>query len=188
MKQAHVRRMQRCHETRQQNIAFRRDLKHAVAQLTARGKTAVQYKPSRSSPQQTVRAVSTTKNEQAPVRFAGQGQTLGRRKENEGVHPQSNSQNTTFEDDSRITGGSARVLNGELRGRLEEEKVAIWHKEKNRLGKRNIDQPERERLLHCLAEICTGMMRDNRGSAGEVARSPGGSLMSAPVDSGKIRR
>ena len=44
-----------------------------------------------------------------------------------------------------------------------------------------LEQPERERILYRLAEICTSMMRDNRGRVGDAARSLGGILVTPPV-------
>ena len=69
------------------------------------------------------------------------------------------------------------------------EKTALWHdKEKATLGKTDLEQPERERILYRLAEICTSMMRDNRGTVGDVARSLGGILKTPPIDPDYIRR
>ena len=91
-------------------------------------------------------------------------------------------------------GGSAQeVLNGGLRGgRLYglpgAEITGLWHKEKATLGKTDLEQPERERILYRLVEICTTMMRDNRGRVGDVARSLSGVLVTLPIDPDYIRR
>ena len=70
----------------------------------------------------------------------------------------------------------------------EQKQAALWHEGKSALGKTDLEQPERERILYRLAEICTSMMRDNRGRVGEVARSLGGILVTPPVDPDYIRR
>ena len=66
--------------------------------------------------------------------------------------------------------------------------TALWHKEKSAIRKTDLEQPERERILYRLAEICTSMMRDNGGRVGDVARSRGGILVTPPVDPDYIRR
>ena len=104
------------------------------------------------------------------------------------------SQKTTFQIEPREIGGSAQgLLSGGLRGGglyglPGAEKTALWHKEKVILGKTDLEQPERERILYRLAEIFTSMMRDNRGRVGDVARSLGGILVTPPVDPDYIRR
>ena len=52
----------------------------------------------------------------------------------------------------------------------------------------NVEQLERGRILYRLAEICTSMMRDNRGRVGDVARLLGVVLVTPPVDPDYIRR
>ena len=47
---------------------------------------------------------------------------------------------------------------------------------------------ERGRILCRLAEICTSMMRGNRGRVGDVARPLGVILVTLPVDPDYIRR
>ena len=70
----------------------------------------------------------------------------------------------------------------------EQKKTALWHKRKATLGKTDLEQPERERILCRLAEISISMMCDNRGRVGDVARSLGGILGTPPVDPDYIRR
>lgn len=50
------------------------------------------------------------------------------------------------------------------------EKVARWHGEKGKLGKQDLEQPERDSVLYRLAEICTSFMRDKGGLVGDLAR------------------
>ena len=104
------------------------------------------------------------------------------------------SQKITFQIKPREIGGPAQgLLSGELRGGglyglPGAEKTAIWHKEKTTLGKTDLEQPERGRILYRIAEICTSMMLDNRCRVGDVARSLGGILVTPPVDPDYIRR
>ena len=131
----------------------------------------------------------------APVRLKAQGQTAVQCRPSDSSQQQNNSsQNTTFQTEPREIGGSAQgLLSGGLRGGglyglPGVEKTALWNKEKATLGKTDLEQPERERVLYRLAEICTSMMRDNRDRVGDVARSLSGILVTPPIDPDYIRR
>ena len=70
----------------------------------------------------------------------------------------------------------------------EQKKQHSGIKEKTTLGKKNLEQPDREHILYRLAEISTSMMRDNRGRVGDEARFLGGILVTPPIDPDYIRR
>ena len=131
----------------------------------------------------------------APVRLEAQGQTAVQCRPSDSSQQQNNSsQKTTFQTEPREIGGSAQgLLSGGLRGGGSyglpgAEKTALWHKGKATLGKTDVEQPERERIIYRLAEISTSMMRDNRGRVGDVARSLGGILVTPPVVPDYIKR
>ena len=130
-----------------------------------------------------------------PARLEAQGQTAVQCRPSDSSQQQNNSsQKTTFQTEPREIGGSAQALlsgglrGGGLYGLPGAEKTALWHKGKSALGKTDLEQPERERILYRLAEICTSMMREKRGRVGDVARSLGGILVTPPVDPDYIRR
>ena len=147
-----------------------------------------------SQQQNSTRAVSNQIGH-APVRLDAQGQTAVQCRLSDSSQQQNNSsQKTTFQTEPREIGGSAQGLlsggfhGGGLYGLPGAEKTALWHKGKATLGKTDLEQPKRERILNRLAEISTSMMRDSRGKVGDVPRSLGGILMTPPVDPEYIRR
>ena len=98
-----------------------------------------------------------------------------------------------FQPNRARVAGQHRLLSGGLRGGglyglPRAEKTTPWHEEKAILGKTDLEQSERERILYRLAEICTSMMRDNKGRVRDVARPLGGILVTPPVDPDYIRR
>ena len=168
---------------------------YAPVRLEAQGQTAVQCRQSDSSQQQNSSRVVSNQIGHAPVWLEAQGQTAVQCRPSDSSQQQSNSsQKTTFQIEPREIGGSAQgLLSGGLRGGglyglPGAEKTALWHKGKATLGKTDLEQPERERILHRLAEISTSMMRDNRGRAGDVARYLSGILVTPPVDPDYVRR
>ena len=168
---------------------------YVPVRLEAQGHTAVQCRQSDSLQQQnSSRAVSNQIGD-APVRLETKDQTAVQCRPSDSSQQQDNSsQTTTFQTEPREIGGSAQELlnsglcGGGLCGLPGAEKTALRYKEKAVLGKTDIEQPERERILHRLAEICTSMMRDSRGRLGDVSRSLGGILVTPPEDPDYIRR
>ena len=168
---------------------------YAPVCLEAGGQTAVQCKQGDSLQQQNSSRAVSNQIEHAPARLEAQGQTAVQCRPSDSSQQQNNSsQNKTFQTEPREIGGSAQALlsgglrGGGLYGLPGAEKIAIWHKGKSALGKTNLEQPERERILYRLAEICTSMMRDNRGRVGDVVRSLGGILVTPSVDPDYTRR
>ena len=103
--------------------------------------------------------------------------------------PRLDAQNRTLLAVRRVVSGSARwPPSGGSRGNQESEQIALWHSTKTTLGKDDLQQPERERRLYQLAEICTNMMKIRGGRGGEVARSLGGVLVKPPVDPSEIKQ
>ena len=66
--------------------------------------------------------------------------------------------------------------------------VKQWYSEKEKLGKDDLDAREREDVLYTLANICTIMMRDNRGVVGDVERAIGGPPVAPTIDPIHIQR
>ena len=167
---------------------------HEPGRLEAQGQTVVQCRQNQNLQLQNSGTVSIQTG-YAPVRLEARGQTAVQCKQGDSSQQQSNSsQKITFQTEPREIGGSAQALlsgglrGGGLYGLPEAEKTVLWHKGKSALGKTDLEQPERERILYRLAEICTSMMRDNRSRVGDVARPLGGILVTPPVDPDYIRR
>ena len=99
---------------------------------------------------------------------------------------------TTFVSvDAREGSGSARsrLPYGESLSRKRTElMVDQWHSEEEKLGKDDLHARERKYVLYTLANICTTIMRDNRGVVGDVARAIGRSMVAPPIDPIHIRR
>ena len=168
---------------------------YAPVRLEAQGQTVVQCKQGDSSQQQNSSKAVSDKIGNVPARLEAQDQTAVQCRPSGSSQQQNTSnQNTIFQTEPREIGGSAQaLLSGGLRGGglydvPGADKTALWHKGKSVLGKTDLEQPERERILHRVAEICTSMMRDNRGRVGDVARSLGGIMVTPPVDPDYIRR
>ena len=168
---------------------------YAPVRLEAEGQTAVQCKQGDSSQQQNSSRAVSNQIGNAPARLEAQGQTTVQcRLSNSSQQQNNSSQNTTFQTEPHEIGGSAQALlsgglrGGGLYGLPGAEKTTLWHKGKSALGKTDLEQPERERIIYRLAEICTSMTRDNRGRVGDVARSLGGIPVTPPVNPDYIRR
>ena len=97
--------------------------------------------------------------------------------------------NTPVEVNTRMGSGSARARlpDGEWRSRPQIARtVQQWHTEKAKLGKEDIDVKNRDDILYQLADICTTIMRQQRGVVGDVARSVGGGFAAPPIDPTQI--
>ena len=163
--------------------------------LEAHGHTAVQCRQSDSLQQQNSSRAVINQIGNAPVRLETKDQTAVQCRPSDSLQQQNNSsKTTTFQTEPREIGGSAQgLLNGGLRGGglyglPGAGKTALRHKENATPGKTDIEQPEGERTLYRLAEICTNVMRDKRGRVGDVSRSLGGILVTSPEDPDYIRR